>query len=152
MKKQAVALVVTLVVGAGCSLGDTFADNGTQPAHPADSELVGVWVGYASSARYSLLEDHTFTASSVPAEHLSAYANEQPTEAGPFHGDGTWAAGTSMNGPQSQFTFRFVHVFDAHGIPVVGSYSVTAAAGNETVSPDRRLILGLTNDYLAKVD
>jgi hypothetical protein len=150
MKKQVAVFLVALVAGGACSLGDTFADNGTQPAHPGDLELVGVWAGYASSARYSLLEDHTFTAFSVPAEHLSAYASGQPTEAGPFRGDGTWAAGSSMNGPQSQLTFQFVHVLDPHGIPVVGSYSVTAA--NETVSPDRRLILGLSNDYLAKVD
>ncbi|MFI5910421.1 hypothetical protein [Dactylosporangium sp. NPDC051541] len=152
MRTRLAVLVAGVVAAAGCSFGDSFADNGTVPAAPAEDALVGVWVGFHSSARYELRADHTFTATSVPASQFGYEPAEQPTEAGPFHGDGTWSLQASANASvaPSGLQLFFERLGDAHDIPVAGRFGVHAVTSIETVSPDRQLILGLSDDYLTK--
>ncbi|MGI5238512.1 hypothetical protein [Dactylosporangium sp. CA-139066] len=148
--KRVVALVVALVLGAGCSLGDTFADNGTVRADPPEDELVGVWTGYSSAARYELKADHTFVATAVPLVQLSSDPAARPENGGPFHGDGRW---TYEPGPDNTRdpVLRYEHVYDQNDVPVPGThFFLHTSTRTETVSPDHRLILSLTDDYLSK--
>ncbi|MEV4135541.1 hypothetical protein AB0J72_25605 [Dactylosporangium sp. NPDC049742] len=117
------------------------------------ADLVGVWAGYESSARYELRANGTFAATGVPAGQLGTIY-ERTGRVGPFHGHGHWKLGTmSQSSPQTsrEAVLNFDELLDADNSPVEQRGNVQLNASPPTDAPDHVLILTTGGDWFQRL-
>ncbi len=145
--------VPALLLAAGCGLGEALADYPTVPVEVSAADLVGVWAGHESSARYDLRADGTFTATGVPVVQLGPL-DERTGRVGPFHGHGRWRLGTTPQSPPAtarEAVLDFDELLDADDSRVERLGVVHLNAATPTESPDHVLILTTTHDWFQRL-
>ncbi|MGI5176846.1 hypothetical protein ACQEVZ_10985 [Dactylosporangium sp. CA-152071] len=153
MKRRLVLAVPALLLSAACGLGEALADYPTEPVEVGTADLVGVWAGYESSARYDLRADGTFEATGVPVSQLGTFF-EDSGRLGPFHGHGHWRLGTmAQSSPQTSrdAVLDFDELLDADNSRIERRGDVHLNAATPTDAPDHVLILTTTHDWFQRL-